>query len=837
MGVWRRIFLATAAISCAPAAVLAAEAPDYTRDIEPIFLKHCNDCHGGDLSQQDLRLDSFVGLKRGGNSGAVIVPGRSAESLLVDAITVGKDAAKMPPAGEGDPLTPAEVDLIRRWIDAGASGPENAVEKPKTVTSDHWAFQPIADIAPPHVADDAGWCRNPIDRFILQKLSEAGLEASPEADRPTQIRRLYLDLLGLPPSVEAVTEFVHDPAPDAWEQLVDRVLASPHYGERWGRHWLDQARYADSNGYTIDSARSMWNYRDWVISSVNADQPFDQFAIEQLAGDMLPHPSREQLVATGFHRNTLVNEEGGTDPEQFRVEAVVDRISTTGSVFLGLTIGCARCHDHKYDPISQREFYQLFAVFNGADEPALQLPTDQQAQEEAPLDAEIATVRKRIAEVEANSPGRQKAWEASFLKEIQQLEQEAKFPEATAAMQHWKSLLTTPSDKRKPEQFKELQEAFYKRDVERIPLIAQLNDLTARKKQLAAKITTTLIMRERAEPRPTHVHVRGDFLRLGAPVSAGTPAVLPPPRSSGDRLTRLDFSKWLFQPDHPLTARVTVNRIWQTFFGSGLVATENDFGLQGDPPTHPELLDWLARCLQADDWSVKALHRLIVTSATYRQSSAMRSDLTEKDPYNRLVGRQLRLRLEAEVIRDSALASSGLLIDRIGGPGVYPQQPEGIYKFTQTVKFWKQRTPEDHYRRGVYTFFWRSSPYPFLMTFDAPDANVTCTRRVKSNTPLQSLTLANDAAFVDLANGLARRILKEASADETARIDHAFQLCFARKPSADEQARLRSFIDSERQRLAGNTPPENSSPEQLDQASWAAAARVLMNLDEFVTRE
>ncbi|QDT56595.1 Planctomycete cytochrome C [Caulifigura coniformis] len=828
---WLWNVLAVGSLTLLSSTAVIADAPDYVRDIEPIFLKHCSDCHGVDVSQQDLRLDSFVGVKRGGNGGALVVPGKSGESLLIDAVTVGKITAKMPPEDYGDRLSAKDVELIRNWIDAGASGPDHAVEKPKTITSDHWAFQPIANVVPP-VADDAGWSRNPIDRFIWTELQKAGLAPSPEADRPTQIRRLYLDLLGMPPAVSTVDEFVHDPTPDAYEQLVDRVLASPHYGERWGRHWLDQARYADSNGYTIDSARSMWNYRDWVINAINDDLPFDQFSIEQLAGDMLPEPTREQLIATGFHRNTLVNEEGGTDPEQFRVEAVVDRVSTTASVFMGLTVGCARCHDHKYDPVSQREFYQMFAVFNGADEPTLQLPTEQQASEEAPLDAEIATVRKRIADVEANSAARQKDWEQRLHQEITQLEKSGTFPEAAGVLKHWKSLLGVPAEKRKPAQLKELQDEFFKHDIERMPLMAQLNELGARKKQLAAKVTTTLIMRERPEPRPTHVHMRGDFLRPGAAVSAGTPAVLPPAQRTGERLSRLDFSKWLFSPEHPLTARVTVNRAWQTFFGRGLVATENDFGLQGDAPSHPQLLDWLARRSQSEGWSMKSLHRLIVTSATYRQSSAARQDLSGKDPYNILVGRQQRLRLEAEIIRDSALASSGLLVEHIGGPGVYPPQPEGIYRFTQQVKYWKQRVPQDNYRRGIYTYFWRSSPYPFLMTFDAPDSNVTCTRRVRSNTPLQSLTLANDAVFVDLANGLARRVLAEASADETARIDHAFRLCFSRSPTVDEQTRLQKFVAGERERLRGQVPDQ-----ELDQAVWAAAARVLMNLDEFVTRE
>jgi hypothetical protein len=474
----------------------------------------------------------------------------------------------------------------------------------------------------------------------------------------------------------------------------------------------------------------------------------------------------------------------------------------------------------------------MFAVFNGADEPSLTLPTDQQASEEAPLNAEIESFTKRIADVEKNSGGRQKEWEAKFRKELEELEKNEKFSASAGVLAHWKPLLDIAPDKRTPAVLKEIRDEYLKHDSERKPLIGQLEVLNARKKQLEAKVTTTLIMRERAEPRPTFVHLRGDFLQHGASVDGGVPAVLPAIKPEGTRVTRLDFSRWLFNPAHPLTARVTVNRVWQTFLGRGLVATENDFGLQGDAPTHPELLDWLARNFQSNDWSLKTLQRLIVTSATYRQSSAVRPDLAEKDPYNTLVGRQVRIRLEAEVIRDSALASSGLLSERIGGPGVYPAQPEGIYKFTQNVKFWKQRIPDDNYRRGVYTFFWRSSPYPFLMTFDSPDSNVACTRRTRSNTPLQSLTLANDSVFIDLANGMARRVLAESSGDETSRIDHVFRLCFARSPSADEQARLRKFVEEERQRLTVKPPPEG-----VEQAAWSAAARVLLNLDEFVTRE
>ncbi|MBX3444179.1 MAG: PSD1 domain-containing protein [Planctomyces sp.] len=807
----------------------ADEVPDFTRDVLPIFERRCIECHGADDTQQDLRLDSFVGVRRGGNSGSLVRAGDSQGSLLMQAVTGAAGVEAMPPEDAGERLSAEELDILRRWIDAGGVGPADAVEPPRARRGDHWSFQPIRRVPPPEVSDPA-WSRSPIDRHIHARLADAGLHPSPEADRATLIRRLSLDLLGLPPSPTEVAEFVNDPEPDAYMRLVERVLASPRYGERWGRHWLDQARYADSNGYTIDSARSMWKYRDWVIDSLNRDLPFDVFATEQLAGDLLPDATLEQRTATGFHRNTLKNEEGGTDPEQFRVEAVADRVSTVGSVFLGLTLGCARCHDHKYDPISQREFYQLFAIFNSTDEPTLMAPTDQQMAEEAPLIAEIASVEARLATVEENSGTRQKEWERQILDELSALEKDAAAPGVRGMLTSWKALLSIPAAKRDAEQARVIRKEFFKFDAERIPLIAQLADLNARKQQLAARMTTTLVVEELPAPRKTHVHIRGDFLRPGAEVDGGTPAALPPIAPAGERVTRLDFARWLFTRDNPLTARVTANRVWQAYFGRGLVETENDFGLQGDAPTHPELLDALALMLIDSGWSLKTLHLEIVTSATYRQSSAARSDLAEADPYNLLLGRQSRLRLEAEVIRDSALAASGRIIEQLGGPGVYPPQPEGIYRFTQQVKYWKQRSPADHYRRGLYTFFWRSSPYPFLVTFDAPDANVACTRRARSNTPLQSLTLANDRVFVDLAAGLAERLQREASGDDGAWIDAAFRFCFARESSSVERERLLEFLREERARLP-------SRGEADDAAAWTSVARVLFNLDEFVTRE
>jgi len=817
-------WLVACCLLVAPSVVAEAAPVDFARDVRPILSQHCVKCHGPSKQQSDLRLDSVAALVAGGNTGPAVVAGKSAESLLLDAVTKAVNTSAMPP--EGNPkLTAAEIDVLRRWVDEGAKPPvDDRPQAAVTKKSDHWAFQPLARSAPPPVKHTAA-VRNDLDRFVLAKVEAAGIAPAPEADRATLIRRLSLDLLGLPPSVEDVNRFLNDKSDDAYEKLVDRMLASPHYGERWGRHWLDQARYADSNGYTIDSGRSIWKYRDWVIEAFNRDLPFDQFTIEQLAGDLLPGATIEQRIATGFHRNTMVNEEGGTDKEQFRVEAVADRVATTGSVWLGLTVGCARCHDHKYDPISHREFYQLFAIFNSCDEPTLSVPTSEQAKEEQPLLAEIAQVEKRLADVDNNSSQRLVEWEAKIKEELDKLAKDDDYKAINASMAAVKKILDAPAAKRTAIDKKTLLAEFQKYDPERQPLIAHLAELNERKKQLQAKVTTTLVLAERAQPRETFVHLRGDFLKNGAKVQPGVPAVLPMMKSEKDRSTRLDFARWVVDKQNPLTPRVTVNRVWQVYFGQGFVGTENDFGTTGDKPTHPELLDWLAGQFIARGWSYKQLHRLIVTSGTYRQSSAYRSDLRDKDPYNRLLARQARLRLEAEIIRDSALVASGLLVRDIGGPGVYPPQPEGIYRFTQQVKYWKERAQEDRYRRGMYTYFWRSSPYPFLMTFDAPDANTSCTRRVRSNTPLQALTLANDRTFVEFAEGLGRRIVEQAKGDDRARLATAFRWCLAREPQSAELDRLAGFYDVQKKHFT-----------KADDA-WTAVARVLLNLDEFVTRE
>ncbi len=1043
-------------LGLAPLAPLrGAEPVDYQRDVAPLLARHCVACHGPDQQESSLRLDTPAGLNRGGVRGPLWIAGQSQQSLLMEALR-GSDNLERMPAGD-DPLSEAEIALFGAWIDAGAVLPAEVDAQSASEPADlPWSYRPLVAVAPP-AAGDSQWPRNAIDHFIEARLREAGLAPSPEADRPTLIRRLSLDLIGLPPSPAEVEAFLLDHRPDAYERLVEALLASPHYGERWGRHWLDLARYADSNGYTIDGPRSIWKYRDWVIEALNRDLAFDQFTIEQLAGDLLPGATLDQQVATGFHRNTLKNEEGGTDPEQFRVEAVADRVNTTGQVWLGLTVGCARCHDHKYDPLTQREYYELFAFFNQCDEPTLPVPSPDEAAQLAAIDQELEALRGQLAEVDAELPARQQAWEAELSPLAQvawhvlvpdrwhaehgttltllddhsllaqgptpehddyqvfvpyagrvsalRLEvladdrlpqrgpgrasngnfvlseltlavgsgsppaqaaantagaaattaaasaavaasagaagpiaaaplpapQSVSFSQATAdhsqvnyaiasaidgdletgwaintempsqeanldrtavlrlaeplelsggqqivvTLRHQtkknpryqigrfrlsvsgseprvlqlseevRAVLVKPASERTADEQKLLRAAYQAVDPPRQPLAAAVAKIERRKDKLLEKIPSTLALVERAERRPTAVHLRGDFLRAGAAVEPATPQGLPPLAIAGSGpATRLDLARWLVDPRNPLTPRVTVNRVWQQYFGRGLVETENDFGTQGSLPTHPELLDWLATDFVQGGWSLKHLHRRIVSSAAYRQASQFREDLEAVDPRNLWLGRQNRLRLEAEIVRDEALAASGLLNPAIGGPGVYPPQPEGIYRFTQQNKSWPESRGPDRYRRTLYTFFWRSSPFPLLSTFDAPDANVACTRRTRSNTPLQSLTLANDRGFVELAQGLALRSLREAPGGGAQTIDRLFRLALVRGPLPAETQRLAELYRQELARLEGDSdgaaklapadrPPALSAAEA---GAWTMVARTVLNLDEFVTR-
>ena len=776
---------------------------DYARDVKPLIARHCVSCHGAEKARGDLRLDTAAGALKGGRAGPSVVAGNAEESPLYLAVTGEGDGERMPL--KRPPLSAAELTTLREWIDAGATFPPSEMPSSPPI---HWAFVAPRRPEPPAV-NDASWVRNPIDRFILAPLERDGIKPSPEADRATLIRRLSLDLIGLPPTPDDVDAFLHDKAADAYERVVDRLLASPHYGERWGRQWLDMARYADSNGYSIDAPRQIWKYRDWVIDALNRDMPFDQFSIDQIAGDLRPSASLEQRIATGFHRNTPINQEGGIDPEQFRVESVIDRVNTTGTVFLGLTVGCTQCHDHKYDPIAQTEYYGLFAFFNNSDEPDLPVASPEEV---AKRDAALKKVEAYLDEARRSDP---KLSEAQSLWEMN-LDMAGRQKQS----QEVREAFNIPFEKRGDD----LQKIVFAAFVDQSPDTRAQKKEVDRLKKAAPKIISTMVLSERKTPRETHLLIGGDFTRKGDRIGPGVPKVLPPLKASSPAPDRMDLARWLVAPENPLTARVAVNRIWQEHFGRGLVETENDFGTQASPPTHPGLLDWLAVEFVGRGWSQKAIHRLIVTSATYRQSSRARTDLATIDPGNRRLARQSRLRVDAELVRDGALAASGLLNPAVGGPSVFPPQPEGVMNLGQMRREWKADGGPDRYRRGLYTFFWRATPHPLLMVFDAPDATRSCTRRARSNTPLQALTLLNDDAFIEFARTLADRVLLAPSADDPARIDLAFRLCLARHPTPKEAARLSTLLEQQR--------GESSSRD-----AWTAVARVLLNLDEFITRE
>jgi hypothetical protein len=789
---------------------------DFTREVKPILDKHCLTCHGPEKQRASLRTDSARALREGGSSGPAVLPGKGAKSLLIRAMR-GKDEDIKPMPPKGPRVTEAELAIVLRWIDAGAPIPAGETITNTRRKSDHWAFQAVKRPAIPNVRN-AAWPRNGIDRFVLARLEREGIAPSPEADRITLLRRVTLDLTGLPPTPEEIAAFEANPD---YERAVERLLASPAYGERWGRIWLDAARYGDSNGYSIDAPRAIWKYRDYVIDAHNRDLPFDQFTREQLAGDLLPGATQEQKIATGFHRNTQINEEGGIDREQFRVEAVVDRTNTTGTVWLGLTVGCAQCHDHKYDPLSQKEYYQLYAFFNQSDDPKLELIGTSQKQQRDAQKRRLAALEAQLLRLDGLNDDSLARWEGGLSDTAR-----ASLPKPI------QTILAIAVNGRTPRQTQTLKDFARRTDKLRhavgslaSPWAALANidqhqqrdrlerDIATLKKT-TLPVVSTLVLNERRMPRPTAIQLGGDFLRLGAPVKADVPGVLPAlPEGSPNRL---DLATWLVNGRNPLTGRVLVNRIWQHYFGLGLVETENDFGTQGTPPSHPELLDWLADEIVREGWSLKRLHRLIVTSATYRQASHTREDLRIVDPRNRLLARQNRLRLDAELVRDAALTASGLLTRTVGGPSVFPPQPDGVYALTQVPKNWMADTGPNRYRRGMYTHVWRSAPHPGLTTFDAPDGTLTCTRRNRSNTPLQALTLLNDTAFLECAETLAKNATT---------LEEVYRRCLGRLPSDRERAIVARFL--ERQRERGLT--ESAARVQL--------ARVLLNLDEFITRE
>lgn len=1019
-------FAAAAELDLSKLPPAATSKVDFVKDIQPIFSQSCLGCHGPKKQEAELRWDVKEIALKGGEHGAVVVPGKSAESKMIH-LVAGLDPENIMPQ-KGERLTAEQIGLLRAWIDQGADWPDSASTK-IVDNRNHWSFKNPVRPEVPNVKNKK-WVRNPIDNFILTRLEKEKLSPSPEANRVTLLRRLSLDLTGLPPSVKEVDEFVADKNPDAYKKVLERLLASPHYGERWGRHWLDVARYADSNGFEKDLPRTIWPYRDWVIDAFNKDLPFDQFAIEQLAGDLLSNATTGQKVATGFLRNSMLNEEGGIDPEQFRIESIIDRVDTVGKAFLGLTINCSQCHNHKYDPISQKEYYQIFAFLNNDDEPQLEVPTpeqkktrleilkkiskieddlltrpeiprqmvewEKQMQEivrewtvlepekfyggvgtkfakladnsllatgsSPPISIYSATVKTKLKGITgfrlealtdpnlpAGGPGR--ADNGNFVltefrveaapennltktnlvvltnatadfsqegfpvkaaidgdsgekpekkslkgdkkpgwanaggsdnrskdnKAVFQTKEPLGFDEGTVltfsleqthGTQHTlgrfrisattgkdpkvdplskkaRDVLALTPEKRTREQQRELFSAFRVSNTN----FAEANKKIEEELGKWPKATTSLVLQDRKEnARETHIFKRGDFQKPEALVTPDVPSVLHP-ISKSEPMDRLAFATWIADKKNPLTARVIVNRMWQEYFGRGLVMTAEDLGTQGEKPSHPELLDWLAQEFMARNWSMKEMHRLIATSATYRQSSVVTPKLYERDQYNRLLARGPRIRVEAEIIRDIALSASGLLTTKVGGPSVYPPIPDGVLGLGYgTPMKWEAETGENRFRRGMYTFWKRSVPYPSMSVFDAPNADFSCARRLRSNTPLQALTTLNDPVFQEAAQAMALRVWKEGGKDDRARADYAFRLCVGRKPSDKEIKHTLSLLNDQSDyfdertfaalQVAANDPKNPPADVNLHKvAAWTMVSRVLLNLDETITKE
>jgi hypothetical protein len=1014
----------------------AAPPVEFNRDIRPILAENCFPCHGPDPGKRkaNLRLDTEDGAFADRNGRRALVPGDLSRSALYRRVTAAAEE-RMPPAKSGKRLTARQIDLLCRWIEQGAKWQK------------HWSLIPPSRPPLPAVRE-ARWARNAIDSFILARLEAEGLAPSPEADRTTLIRRVTLDLTGLPPTPAEVGAFLADPSPDAYEKVVDRLLASPRYGERMAVRWLDGARYADTNGYQSDGERFMWRWRDWVINAFNSNMPFDRFTVEQLAGDLLPNPTLDQRIATGFNRNHRGNAEGGIIPEEYAVEYVVDRVETTATVWLGLTLGCARCHDHKFDPFTQKDFYRLFAFFNNVPErgkaikfgnspPMIQAPTPDQQRQLRDLDRHLADAEDRWAGMASAVAAAQAEWEktlhvtapvdwvpeeglvahfaldgeaagqfrdgtpayangrlgqaASFdgrryldagdvgnfgfydkfscaawvypddggtilsrmtdlpqadgysvglrdgrvqvhlvkrwLDDALRVETEERLPprqwhhvamvydgsrvaagikvyldgrpaklrvllddlnqsfeskeplrigagggpdarfrgliddvrvyhaalsaddaELLAAVDAVDAIAALPPVERTPAQAHKLRAYFLERAAPDGVRQAHQKVVRLRRQraELVESFPTTMVMEELPRPRDAFVLVRGQYDKHGDRVTAGVPATLPT-LPVGVPANRLGLARWLVDPANPLTARVAVNRYWQQYFGAGLVKTVEDFGSQGEWPSHPELLDYLATEFVRTGWDVKALQRLLVTSATYRQSSRVTPALLQRDPDNRLLARGPRFRLPAEMIRDQALAASGLLVERVGGPSVKPYQPAALWRELADVNYVQDHGPS-LYRRSLYTFWKRTVAPPEMIAFDAAGRETCIVRETRTNTPLQALTLMNDVTFVEAARVLAQRVMTEGGATPEGRLTLAFHLATGRRP---RRAELRVLVGDLQEQLAQYRQDPNAATKLLsvgefarsdkldvgELAAYTAVASLILNLDEAVTRE
>jgi len=842
----------------------AAEAPtpqaiDFARKIRPILADNCFACHGPDAKQRKgkVRFDTKSGLfdELANGHGRPVVPGKSGESLLVERISSTDPSMVMPPPTFGKRPTPEQIALIRQWVEQGANW------------SEHWAFTAPKRPSLPQVKNSS-WVRNPIDAFILARLERAGLQPSPEADKTTLLRRVTLDLTGLPPTLEEVDAFLADTSPDAYEKVVDRLLKSPRYGEQMGRFWLDAARYGDTHGLHLDNYREMWPYRDWVLGAFNRNLPFDRFITEQIAGDLLPNATTEQMVASGFNRCHVTTNEGGSIIEEVYVRNVVDRIDTTGVVILGLSTGCARCHDHKYDPLRMKDYYQLFAFFNSLDDnpldgnaarypPVLRVATPEQTADLERLQRLIAGIRNviasEVAQVHYEDPGATRppaeslaAWEKALPPA-----ERGKLPKPI------QDVLNVARDKRNDGQKKALR-AYYIENVygklraSFAPLQQSLAALEKERERVDKEAPMTLVSRELPTPRPSFILKRGEYDQRADSVGRDVPSFLPPLPKDAPR-NRLGLTQWLLMPEHPLTARVAVNRFWQQVFGTGIVKTAEDFGSQGEPPTHPELLDWLAVQFRDDGWDVKKTMKRIVMSATYRQSSKVTKDRLARDPANRLLSHGPRFRLDAEMLRDQALFTSGLLLEKVGGPSVKVPQPAGLweavaYTGSNTARFVADTGHEKVHRRSLYTFWKRTAPPPQMTTLDAPSRESCVVRRERTNTPLQALMLMNEPQFVEASRALAERTLREAGAKPEERIAHLFRLATGRKPDAletavileayhDHQARYTKDEAAAKKLIAVGESKPDPKWNASELAAWTMVANLVMNLDEAINKE
>ena len=820
-------------------ASVRAEKNDFNRQILPILSDACFRCHGPDAAAREakLRLDEQEGLFRTRDDITVVAPGKPEASELVLRITSKDEDEVMPPRESSRQLKPAEIDVLKRWVAAGAPWGR------------HWAYAPPQSPALPKLTvGSARRVRNPIDRFVFARLEREGLKPAPEAAAAALLRRVSLDLTGLPPTSAELDAFVADRSPDAYERAVDRLLASPRYGERWAWEWLDLARYADTNGFQGDPERTMWPWRDWVVNALNTNLPYDQFTIEQLAGDLLPEATREQRIASGFHRNNMFNGEGGRIAEETRVENVFDRVETTATVWLGSTFTCARCHDHKYDPISQRDYYALFDVFNQMSETGknaggqvppildLSMPEEREAQKLA-----VARVEAVAKEVELFERTKFPRAEGASLLESEAARLPGNLPNYIARVEPKRrgvdGLLESVS------YFREHDPAYGQM------LEKQLQAVRARD-AATSRISKVMVMDQLEKPRDTFVLVKGSYEnKTDVKVLGAIPTIFRPAATAagmGERINRLDLARWLVSPGNPLAARTAVNRMWQSFFGVGLVKTAEDFGVQGEPSVHPELLDWLATEFVSRGWDMKAMHRLIVTSATYRQSSRVTPALHERDPESRLLARGPRFRLPSWMLRDQALAASGLLVETRGGPAVKPYQPAGIW---EEATFGKKTYQQDHgealYRRSLYVF-WRRIVGPTTF-FDAGARQVCNVKAARTNTPLHALVTLNDPAFVEAARVMAQRVMAGAVAD-AARLDDAFHRTTARRPTRAERkillgrleklrAQFRAEPAAARELTAAGEAPRPDGLDVVEHAAWTSLCSLIMNLDEALSKE